>query len=96
MASRGRKAISYEQVSHVILGLLLLGITALAYWHSPLWLLALIIIGVNLIQSSLTGWCVVKSLLVAIGIPGERDLGRQEAGTHAEKKPDAQTPVEIA
>jgi Inner membrane protein YgaP-like, transmembrane domain len=41
---------------------------ALGYWVSPYWLLFTAFVGVNLFQSSLTGWCPLETILRRLGI----------------------------
>lgn len=43
---------------------------ALGYWVSPLWFLFTAFVGVNLLQSSFTGFCPLERILGAAGFPG--------------------------
>ncbi len=44
---------------------------ALAHFHSPWWLLLTLFVGVNLFQSSFTGFCPVAIILRMFGVaPG--------------------------
>lgn len=52
-----------ERKIRVIAGTLLLVSLALAYWVSPWWLLFTAFIGLNLLQSGLTGWCLMEDIL---------------------------------
>ena len=75
-----RKApISHERVGRVLAGLSLMGALALALTVSPWFLLAVAGMALNLALSGITDRCAVKSLLVRLGVPGERDIGRAEA-----------------
>ena len=55
----------------LIAGTLILLSLALAHWVSPWWLLFTAFIGVNLIQSSFTKWCLMEDILRATGIHKE-------------------------
>jgi hypothetical protein len=43
---------------------------ALGYWVSPWWFLFTAFVGVNLIQSSYSKWCLMEDLLRKAGIGG--------------------------
>ncbi|HEY9381930.1 MAG TPA: DUF2892 domain-containing protein [Gemmatimonadales bacterium] len=48
---------------------------ALGYWVSPYWFLFTAFVGVNLIQSALTHWCLMEKILARLGlvaVGGER------------------------
>jgi hypothetical protein len=47
----------------LIAGSLVLISLALGYWVSPWWFLFTAFVGVNLIQSSFTRWCLMEDLL---------------------------------
>ncbi|MDT8342332.1 MAG: DUF2892 domain-containing protein [Longimicrobiales bacterium] len=57
----------------LIAGSFILISLALAHWVSPWWLLFTAFVGVNLVQSSLTKWCLMEDILRATGI--HRDPG---------------------
>jgi hypothetical protein len=44
---------------------------ALGYWVSPWWFLFTAFVGVNLIQSSYSKWCLMENLLRKAGIGGQ-------------------------
>ena len=52
----------------LIAGTFVLISLALGYWVHPAWFLFTAFVGVNLIQSSLTGWCLMETILVKTGI----------------------------
>jgi hypothetical protein len=60
-----------ERKIRVIAGTLLLASLALAYAVSPWWFLFTVFIGVNLLQSGLTGWCLMEDILRVTGIHRE-------------------------
>jgi DUF2892 family protein len=41
---------------------------ALSYFLSPMWLWFTLFVGVNLFQSSLTGWCPMEDILRKFGV----------------------------
>ncbi len=47
----------------LIAGVFVLASLSLGWWVSPWWLLFTAFVGVNLIQSALTGWCLMEDLL---------------------------------
>ena len=40
----------------------------LAYFHSPYWLLLTAFVGINLIQSVFTNWCLMEDILKKLGV----------------------------
>ena len=59
----------------LIAGTFILLSLALAIWVSQWWLLFTAFIGVNLIQSSFTRWCLMEDILRATGI--HKEPGKQ-------------------
>lgn len=55
----------------LIAGTFILISLALAHWVSPWWLLFTGFVGVNLIQSAFTRWCLMEDILRATGIHRE-------------------------
>lgn len=51
-----------------ILVSLLLGVPASPLYHSDYWLLFTAFVGVNLLQSGLTRWCLMERLLRRLGL----------------------------
>jgi len=49
---------------------LLLGIPGSPVFHSPWWLAFTAFVGLNLLQSGLTRWCLMETILRKLGIPG--------------------------
>ena len=65
------------QLTRVIAGTLILLSLALGVQGSPLfqdarWLWFTVFIGVNLLQSGLTRWCLMEQILRKLGLRGER------------------------
>jgi hypothetical protein len=59
---------SLDHKIRLIAGTLTLLSLAAGWWLSPLWFLFTAFIGVNLIQSSFTKWCLMEDILKATGI----------------------------
>ena len=55
---------------------------ALAYWVNQWWLLLAAFVGVNLIQSALTGFCPAEIVLKKFGV-GQCCAAEQTPGSHA-------------
>ncbi len=52
-------------------GIMVLLSVALTYWVSPWFVLLTLFVGANLLQSALTKWCLLESILRKIGVqPG--------------------------
>lgn len=54
-----------------IAGTFVLASLALGWWVSPWWLLFTAFVGVNLLQSSFTKWCLMENILKSLGLAGE-------------------------
>ena len=79
MESQGLKLLTHERVGRFLAGLSVLGSLALGWLVSPWFLLMAAGVAGNLIISAITDRCAVKRLLIRMGLPGERDMGRAEA-----------------
>ncbi|MEX0894106.1 MAG: DUF2892 domain-containing protein [Gemmatimonadota bacterium] len=55
----------------LIAGLFILASLALGWWVHPAWFLFTAFVGVNLVQSSLTRWCLMEDILRWTGIHRE-------------------------
>jgi hypothetical protein len=42
---------------------------ALGYLYSPYWHLFTAFVGLNLVQSAFTGWCLMEKILARLGVP---------------------------
>jgi hypothetical protein len=62
-----------EQKIRLIAGTFILVSLALAVWVSQWWLLFTAFVGVNLVQSALTGWCLMEDILRKTGIHSTSD-----------------------
>ncbi len=61
---------SMEKWIRIIAGSFILISVTLAVLVSKWWLIWTAFVGVNLIQSSLTGWCMAEKILKKIGVQG--------------------------
>ena len=59
---------SMERKIRMIAGSFVLLSLGLGWWVSPWWLLFTAFVGVNLIQSSFTRWCLMEDILRATGV----------------------------
>jgi len=74
-----RPSFTHERAGRMLAGGSALACLALGWLASPWFLLGAAGTALNLVVSAITDRCLVKSLLIALGLPGERDLGRAEA-----------------
>jgi hypothetical protein len=51
-----------------IAGTFILASLALGYWVSPYWYLFTAFVGLNLLQSSITKWCLMEQILEKLGV----------------------------
>jgi hypothetical protein len=52
----------------LIAGTFVLGSLALGYWVNPAWFLFTAFVGVNLVQSAFTRWCLMEKILAKLGV----------------------------
>ncbi len=71
--------ITHERFGRGLAGASVLLTATLGWLHSPHWLWVTMGVALNLTFSALTDCCPVKSALMRMGMPGERDVGRAEA-----------------
>ncbi len=64
---------------------LALGVTASPVFHHVYWLWFTAFVGANLFQSGLTGWCLMDTILTALGVPQD-SKGGKSAGRKAGKR----------
>ncbi|MCA8960381.1 MAG: DUF2892 domain-containing protein [Planctomycetes bacterium] len=57
-----------ERYIRAIAGTFVLISLGLGYLHSPYWHLFTAFVGFNLLQSSLTGWCLMETILAKAGV----------------------------
>ena len=56
---------SLEHTIRLIAGTFVLASLALGWWVSPWWFLFTAFVGLNLVQSSITRWCLMEDILKA-------------------------------
>jgi len=59
---------SMHYLIRAIAGSFVLVSLALGVWVSPWWFLATAFVGVNLLQSAFTRWCLMEKLLMKLGV----------------------------
>ena len=57
-----------EQYIRAIAGAFVLLSLGLGYLHSPYWHLFTAFVGLNLLQSAFTKWCLMENILARLGI----------------------------
>lgn len=57
-----------EQAIRAIAGAFILISLALVYLHSPYWHLLTAFVGLNLLQSAFTKWCLMEDILAKLGV----------------------------
>lgn len=66
---------SLDHKIRLIAGTFILASLAIGYWVTPWAFLFTAFVGVNLIQSSLTKWCLMEDILKGTGVHRERTSG---------------------
>jgi hypothetical protein len=59
---------SVDRIVHIVAGTFVLLSLALARFYSPNWYWFTAFVGVNLLQSGLTNWCLMTSILKKLGV----------------------------
>ncbi len=57
-----------EKCIRIVAGSFVLISVALAIWVSPWWLIWTALVGINLIQSAFTNWCLAETILKKFGM----------------------------
>lgn len=57
-----------EQIIRAIAGSFILVSLLLGYIHSPYWHLFTAFVGLNLLQSAFTKWCLMEDILARLGV----------------------------
>ena len=57
-----------EQCIRAIAGTFVLGSVLLGHFHSPYWYLFTAFVGLNLLQSAFTRWCLMEDILSKFGV----------------------------
>lgn len=64
-----------DRIVHTVAGTFILASLALAHYHSHLWLWFTAFVGANLLQSGLTNWCLMSTILKKLGVPEGAGVG---------------------
>ena len=59
-----------EHWIRAIAGTLVLVSVSLGYFHHPSWFLLTAFVGLNLLQSAFTKWCLMEKILSKLGVSG--------------------------
>lgn len=59
---------SIDRMIRIIAGSFVLVSLALGYWVSPYWYLFTAFVGLNLLQSGITKWCLMEDILCGLGM----------------------------
>ena len=62
---------SMHYAIRLVAGTFVLASLALGYWVSPYWFLFTAFVGINLIQSAFTRWCLMEKILAGLGLARE-------------------------
>ena len=57
-----------DRIVHLVAGTFILLSLALARFHNPNWLWFTAFVGANLLQSGLSNWCLMSSILRKLGV----------------------------
>ncbi len=63
---------SLDHAIRLIAGTFILASLALGWWVSPWWFLFTAFVGLNLVQSSVTRWCLMEDILRATVFKGSK------------------------
>lgn len=59
---------SLENMIRMLAGIFVLASLALGYFVSPYWFLFTAFVGLNLVQSAFTHWCMMEKILMRFGV----------------------------
>jgi len=66
---------SVDRIVHLVAGIFILVSVALAHFHSQNWLWLTVFVGANLLQSGLSNWCLMSTILRRLGVPEGSAVG---------------------
>jgi hypothetical protein len=58
-----------EKMVRIVAGTFILASLGLAHYVNPNWLWFTAFVGINLLQSGITGWCLMNIILKKMGLP---------------------------
>ena len=67
--------VNIDRIVHSVAGTFILLSLWLAHVHSPNWYWFTAFVGANLLQSGLTNWCLMSSILRKLGVPEGTAVG---------------------
>ena len=70
-----------ERMLRLVAGASILASLALGYLHTPYWYLFTAFVGLNLLQSGFTNWCLMMNILRALGVRDLATLRREPPRT---------------
>ena len=68
-----------DRIVHSFAGAMVLASLALTRWHNPNWVWLTVFVGANLLQSGLTNWCLLTTILSKLGVSTEGACGISKA-----------------
>ena len=68
-----------DRIVHIFAGSMILASLALARLHSPYWLWLTAFVGLNLLQSGITNWCLLSRILAKAGVSTAGACGVRKA-----------------
>ncbi len=66
-----------ERLVHIIAGIFILASLALAHFVNPNWLFFTAFVGLNLLQSGFTRFCLMDIILRKLGVPASADAANR-------------------
>jgi hypothetical protein len=60
--------VTVDRIVHLVAGIFILVSLALAKFHHPNWIWFTVFVGANLLQSGLTNWCLMATILHKLGV----------------------------
>ena len=57
-----------ERIIRAFAGIFILSSVTLGYYVSPYWFLLTLFVGINLLQSSISKWCLLDDILKKLGV----------------------------
>ncbi|RIZ70284.1 MAG: DUF2892 domain-containing protein [Methylococcales bacterium] len=64
-----------DRIVHIVAGSLILVSLILSEIHSSYWVWFTIFVGLNLLQSGITNWCLMSTILRKLGVPEGPGVG---------------------
>ena len=68
-----------DRIVHIFAGTMILASLVLARLHSPYWLWLTAFVGLNLLQSGITNWCLLSRILAKTGVSTAGACGVRKA-----------------